>query len=147
MKTELKSIHDTINDFVKEDISRTGVFENLGIDSCCGGHKTLEESCREKGLDPEVVLKQLMDQGAESSPEQERNWVEAPLDELVDHIEHTHHAYLKKALPVINGLLEKVLGVHGERHPELNDLMQAFAELKADLEPHLMKEENILFPM
>jgi regulator of cell morphogenesis and NO signaling len=36
--------------------------------------------------------------------------------------------------------------VHGENHPELHQVKQAFAELRAELEPHMFKEERILFP-
>src|SRR5690606_4738276 len=43
-------------------------------------------------------------------------------------------------------LAEKVAGVHGGRHPELAQVRDLVAELKADLEPHLNKEERILFP-
>ncbi len=34
------------------------LFQNLGIDYCCGG-KSLEAACRERGLDAAAVLKQL----------------------------------------------------------------------------------------
>lgn len=37
--------------------------------------------------------------------------------------------------------------MHGERHPELTEVRTLFGALRADLEPHLMKEERILFPM
>jgi regulator of cell morphogenesis and NO signaling len=39
-----------------------------------------------------------------------------------------------------------VVGAHGARHPELQDVTATFAELRADLEPHLAKEERVLFP-
>ena len=69
------------------------------------------------------------------------------LVELVDHIEAVHHQYLWDELPRLAALLDKVRGVHGERHPELATIAEVFAELRADLEPHLMKEERVLFPM
>ena len=34
-----------------------------------------------------------------------------------------------------------------ERHPELVDIAACFATVRADLEPHLTKEERVLFPM
>lgn len=36
---------------------------------------------------------------------------------------------------------------HGDRHPELTDVQRTYTELQADLEPHLAKEERVLFPM
>jgi regulator of cell morphogenesis and NO signaling len=42
--------------------------------------------------------------------------------------------------------MDKVARVHGDNHPELLELKTAFDELSADLMPHMMKEETILFP-
>jgi regulator of cell morphogenesis and NO signaling len=67
--------------------------------------------------------------------------------ELVDHLEATHHAYLRDALPRAAALADKVASVHAERHPELAVISGLVAELRAELEPHLTKEERILFPM
>jgi regulator of cell morphogenesis and NO signaling len=47
----------------------------------------------------------------------------------------------------LDELAEKVASVHGERHPELLDVLADVKELRDDLEPHLMKEERVLFPM
>ena len=35
---------------------------------------------------------------------------------------------------------------HGENHPALRQLRDVFADLRAELEPHMAKEEQILFP-
>jgi regulator of cell morphogenesis and NO signaling len=67
--------------------------------------------------------------------------------QLVDHLEATHHRYLHGELPRLAALARKVEGVHGDRHPELRRVASTFTELHADLEPHLMKEERVLFPM
>ena len=67
--------------------------------------------------------------------------------ELVDHLESTHHRYLHSELPRLDTLAEKVASVHGERHPELLDVLADVKDLRDDLEPHLMKEERVLFPM
>jgi len=142
------NIHSLINEFTKEDMRRAKVLEGLGIDACCGGSKSLAAACAEKGLDPEVVLKKLVPIAEpEDSANEEEDWSEADLDDLVTHIEKTHHAYLKKVLPRLSSLIEKVVEAHGKRHPELLDLKEAFALLRADLEPHMMKEERVLFPM
>jgi len=36
---------------------------------------------------------------------------------------------------------------YGRRHPELKALKTTFTHLREDLEPHLLKEERILFPL
>jgi iron-sulfur cluster repair di-iron protein len=52
-----------------------------------------------------------------------------------------------KELPRLAALTDKVVGVHGTHHPELHSVKVTFTALRDDLEPHLMKEEQVLFPM
>jgi len=142
------TIHTPINDFIAEDVRRTGVFEELNIDACCGGYRTLAEACAEKGIDPESVLNQLMSYTPESDPVAAvKEGMDGSLSEAVDHLLQTHHTYLKEALPRLAALLDKVVNAHVARHPELNTVQELFGEVRADLEPHLMKEEQVLFPM
>ena len=142
------TIHTPINDFIAKDVRRTGIFEELEIDSCCGGHRTLAVACAEKGIDPEAILNQLL----ANMPENDSvaavvKGMDGSLSEAVDHLLETHHKYLKEALPRLATLLDKVVNAHVTRHPELNTVQELFGELRADLEPHLMKEEQVLFPM
>ena len=142
------TIHTPINDFIAEDVRRTGIFEELEIDSCCGGHRTLAVACAEKGIDPEALLNQLTAYVPESDPVAAVvEGMDGTLSEAVDHLLETHHKYLKEALPRLATLLDKVVDAHVARHPELTTVQELFAALRADLEPHLMKEEQVLFPM
>jgi regulator of cell morphogenesis and NO signaling len=142
------TIHTPINDFIAEDVRRTAIFEELNIDSCCGGHRTLAEACAEKGVDPEAVLNRLTTDSSENNPVAAVvEGMDGSLSEAVDHLLQTHHTYLKEALPRLAALLDKVVNAHVERHPELNTVREVFGEIRADLEPHLMKEEQVLFPM
>jgi regulator of cell morphogenesis and NO signaling len=118
--------------------------ERLGLDYCCGGGRSLAEACAEKGLDPAAVTEVLLDDAATGGAEA---WSAMGPAELVDHIEATHHAYLHDELPRLEALLAKVEGVHGERHPELAFVRASFDELADELDPHLAREERILFPM
>lgn len=117
--------------------------EAFGLDYCCGGARPLADSCGDLGLDPSNVLAAI--QAAEAQPAPE--WASMTPGPLVDHLEATHHAYLHTELPRLSALAEKVTGVHGDRHPELVEIQQAYETIRADLEPHLAKEERVLFPM
>ncbi len=119
------------------------VLESFGLDYCCGGQRPLADACAEAGVDPEVVVGAL---GA-IEPAQLPDWASMGPAELVDHLESTHHAYLHTELPRLDALAEKVASVHGANHPELMDVLADVRELRDDLEPHLMKEERILFPL
>jgi regulator of cell morphogenesis and NO signaling len=74
-------------------------------------------------------------------------WASMSVADLVDHLEATHHEYLHAELPRLSALARKVATVHGERHPELAQVASVYEELRGDLEPHLRKEEQVLFPM
>jgi len=121
--------------------------EGQGVDYCCGGHRSLKEACEVAGKAPEAILEALQGLG-EATPDtpSPQAWMEASLTALLAHIEATHHATLRRELPRLEGLLEKVLGAHGENHPELDEVFDLFQALASDLMPHLMKEEQILFP-
>ena len=78
----------------------------------------------------------------------EQRWDEAPLEDLIDHIIATYHRPLEEELPRLEAMLRKVNQVHGEKDPErLAALLEVFIELKDELTSHMMKEEQVLFPM
>jgi regulator of cell morphogenesis and NO signaling len=118
--------------------------EVRGLDYCCGGARSLEEACVAHGLDPDAVASELQ---AAVPDDQHPDWPAFGPTELVDHLEQVHHAYLWEELPRLTALIDKIVGVHGERHPELTGIASCFAEIRADIEPHLVKEEQVLFPL
>lgn len=136
----------TVGELVAERAGRSRIFEELGIDYCCGGRKPLEQACAELGLDLQQVLQQLEESDREPVPD-ERDWTQAKMTELADHIEQTHHVYLRNELPRLTELTGKVGRVHGENHPELVEVNSVFLGLRAELESHMQKEEQILFPI
>ena len=65
---------------------------------------------------------------------------------LVDYILNIHHAYVRKNAPLLIEFTTKVARVHGQANPEVIEIAELFKELVSELELHMMKEENILFP-
>ena len=130
-------------DLVTADPSLARQLERHGLDYCCGGTLSIAEACARQGLAVGAVIAELTTDTDQPSPA----WTTMPAGELVDHIEATHHRYLWRELPRLSALIDKVTSVHGSRHPELNDVARCFDSLRADLEPHLVKEERVLFPM
>jgi regulator of cell morphogenesis and NO signaling len=137
----------TISEIAAGSLAAVRVFERFGIDYCCGGKRPLDDVCREKGLSSDAVRSEL-DRASGPLPTADRDWESTPLTELIAHIVSTHHAYLRTELPRLNAQLDKVARVHGVKHADrLTGLPEVYAELRAELEPHMMKEENVLFPM
>lgn len=136
---------ETVGTWVARHPQTSRVFESLQIDYCCGGGKSLEEACWERQLDPQQVHARL-EEAVEKEEEPGEDWLQASLTELCDHIERTHHAYLRQELPRLAAMIDKVVDAHGEAHPELSEVRQVFRALRGELEPHMFKEERVLFP-
>jgi regulator of cell morphogenesis and NO signaling len=119
------------------------VLDRLGLDYCCHGDRSLEAACAHAGLDPAAVLAELR---AVPEPGEPEEWAGLDPAALCDHIEAVHHRYLHEELPSLDGLADKVESTHRDRHPELVEVRALVAALRADLEPHLAKEEQVLFP-
>jgi iron-sulfur cluster repair protein YtfE (RIC family) len=49
----------SVPDWIIEHPETLAVFQELGIDYCCGG-KSLETACRERGLNANTVLSHLL---------------------------------------------------------------------------------------
>jgi regulator of cell morphogenesis and NO signaling len=143
----LQTREPTVGELVVEKPARARVFENLGIDYCCGGKKPLSQACEEKGLDAKTVLRLLDVIDRQQASGSDRNWAGATMTELADHIEQKHHAYLRQELPRLDALTTKVANAHGPRRPELLEVRQLFLHFRAELESHMAKEEQILFPI
>lgn len=135
----------TVSDLVVERPGRSRVFEELGIDYCCGGEVSLAEACALAGLNLDEVVAEL-ERREDKRDGDASELARMSIGELVDHIVETHHAYLRDELPRLSFLVDKVTNVHGEIHPELLELRGVFEGLRAELEEHIAKEERMLFP-
>lgn len=119
------------------------VLELFGLDYCCGGQTRLTVACLEAGVDPDEVRAAVADLDVASDVE----WADLEPVELIAHILETHHTYLWDELPALEALAATVASVHGQRHPELIEVGALVAEFRAELEPHMAREERALFPM
>jgi regulator of cell morphogenesis and NO signaling len=119
------------------------VLERLRIDYCCHGSQSIQQACSRATITSDELLTLI---NSEPAGGEARSWEGAPLTDIIHFIVGTHHTYTRTTLQTLQGLGAKVRGVHGARHPELAALERLVHELTADLMPHMMKEEQILFP-
>ncbi|HEY9060679.1 MAG TPA: iron-sulfur cluster repair di-iron protein [Pseudobacteroides sp.] len=124
------------------------VFKEYNIDFCCGGNRPLSEAIREQKLNDREVISKL-DQAYEATNklQNQADFRKMSSSKLIDYIISKHHSYLKKMLPELGELTAKILRVHGPSHSDLFKVHKLFHTLKTELEQHLIKEEEILFPM
>ncbi len=136
----------TVREIAQAQPASVRVFEQFGIEYCCGGHKPLAEACTAKDIDVETVIAAL-EAASRSENAQMKDWTKEPLRKLAEHIVRTHHAYCKDELPRLSGLAAKVVNAHGGTNPELAVIQAKLAELTEELTDHLAEEEVVVFPM
>jgi regulator of cell morphogenesis and NO signaling len=139
-------VERTVGELVAERPGRSRVFQTFGIDFCCQGGRTLREACAQKGVAAESVVEQLevelLDKAAPAD-----NPAELPPHELTEYIVRTHHNFLRRELPRLHAMSERVAQVHGGHTPSLLELFDVFQGLHEELASHIMKEEQVLFPV
>lgn len=135
----------TVGELAAQDYRKVEVFKRHGVDFCCGGKKSLARVCSEKGINKELLEKELhLAETSAKLPSQDFYSWDAGF--LSDYIVQTHHQYVIRAMPLIFEYTQKVSKVHGVQHPETVEVANLFAKVMDDLNRHMMKEENILFP-
>lgn len=135
----------TVGELVAERPGRSRVFQTFGIDFCCQGGRTLREACEHKNLAVSSVVEQLEAELADKSAPG-KNPAGLPPDELVAYIVETHHEFLRRELPRLHAMSERVANVHGGHTPSLVELFRVFLALEEELEVHMANEEQVLFP-
>ena len=142
------NISQSIGEIVSMMPKASEVFKEYNIDFCCGGHRPLSEAIKEQKLNSQEVLQKL-----DAAYEETRKFAnqvdfrKMSPGELIDYIVNTHHVFVKRVLPELSELTTKILRVHGPNHSDLFKVHKLFHNLKTELEQHLIKEEEILFPM
>lgn len=135
----------TVADIATAAPATIPVFQQHEIDFCCKGRVPLAQACADKGIDTDAVLAEL--EAVARPAVGEPSWAEAPLHELIAHVQKRYHAHLREELPRLSEMLAKVVSRHGDHLPEtLLPLRDTFEPLRDELLSHMMKEDRVLFP-
>jgi regulator of cell morphogenesis and NO signaling len=103
----------TIGEIVALDYRAASVFKEVGIDFCCGGKKSIDETCSEKGIKKLELIEKLEKLG--STPNAgANNFIEWDPGFLCDYIVNTQHKYVLKNMPELLNYTEKIASVQGE---------------------------------
>lgn len=118
------------------------VFRRSGISFCCGGKLSLAEAAQTQGLAVGPLLDELRGLRTDAART-------APVETLplIDHILTRYHATHRTELDWLIPLAEKVEMVHGDHDEAPLGLTEALVALRDELENHMAKEEQVLFPM
>lgn len=148
-ETKKNLLGETLGNIVSEYPLTVAVMNTYKLDYCCGGKDTLKKAIDELSLKEESVVSDLIEvierQKAEGTAV--KKWEEESIATLIDYILSKHHTFMKDTLDELNELVYKILKVHFATDGEtLLKLHHLFGTLKTELEAHLIKEEERLFP-
>ncbi len=147
MSHTLLTPQHTVGEIVAGQPLLSRVFERLGIDYCCGGKRTLAAACAAKGLDAATVAVMLDAAATLAGARPAIDPAAMSLTALADHIEETHHAYLKEELPSLVEKADRVAAKHAWRDPRVTEVAATTRALAEEMFMHMVKEEQILFPL
>ena len=132
-----------VGEIVAENIKYAEVFYRHNIDFCCKGNISLEEAAKVKNVDLEQITTELQ---AINGIDDMTDYRQMSSEALIKDIIETHHEYIRENKDMIKALLKKVVSVHGDNHPELQDIYDLYNESIAQLSLHMENEEVNLFP-
>ena len=145
MKTTLLYAERTVGELAVELPDSIRVFEAWKIDYCWGVQTPLTAACSAVGKSIEAFAA-AMDTLSSVPDSSQRDWTGESLTTIAAHIVKTYHGYTREELETLDPLAVKVYGVHGSNRPELAEVLSLVRELAGDLVPHMLKEEQVLFP-
>ncbi len=122
----------------------SALFRKYDMDYCCGGKQTLARAAARKELDVDVIEAELAKLAEQPI---EKDWRSAPLAEIIDHIIVRYHDRHREQLPELILQATKVERVHADKPSVPKGLTKYLTMLHEELSSHMMKEEQILFPM
>ena len=135
----------TLASIVTNDSQSATVLEKYNLDFCCKGKRTLTEACAEKGLSVDELINEL-ETSRNAKQTGQMPFTEMSCEQMIGYILIHHHFYVKQSMPIIEGHLEKVAAKHGDRFPNMVEVLSLFTEIRHEMTSHMQKEEMILFP-
>jgi regulator of cell morphogenesis and NO signaling len=123
------------------------VFQRHGIDFCCGGKRTVADAAQRAQANAEALLADLYP--AVIAPGGTASGWDLPdsLADLGKLIVGRYHVALRRELPRLVAMANRVEQVHGAAMPETLPALAAHVrELAAELDRHMIEEEDTVFP-
>ena len=139
--------HAPVGQLVAEQPERARVFDAWASITAVAAKCPSDRRAQGLGLDVSDVLRQLEARDVVEVEHDRTDWSHSTIGALIDHIVAEHNDYLRRELPRLDVLVERVDQAHGGHHPELRGLRSVFNDFRAELESHIQKEEGILFPI
>ncbi|PVX33496.1 regulator of cell morphogenesis and NO signaling [Pasteurella langaaensis DSM 22999] len=124
----------------------TKLFREYDLDFCCGGSVELATAAAKKEVDLAELEARLAQLQQTAEPE-EKDWTQASYDDFTAYLVSRFHDGHRAQLPELIQLAETVERVHADRKDCPAGLSVELQAIFDELSQHMMKEEQILFPM
>ncbi len=133
-------------DIVKEHYRTATVFRKYGIEYCCGVRWPLKMVFETKNLAAGRIMEELTEACRVINIPGSLPYNSWKIDFLTDYIVNVHHEYLRRSLPEIKDHVTKFVGEHRKKYPFLTEVESKINFLDKIMIPHLLQEEEIIFP-
>jgi len=132
-----------ITEIVNENYVYGYVLYYLGIKFYDYSEKTLQEACREHGLDEQKVIKSL-EAVSQQSEDENIALRKYPVDLIIEYLVHAHYNFVKKRLPYLARLVDN-LPPDPNYQLIIDDLKFIFPLFVEDFIQHIYQEEDTFF--
>lgn len=134
----------SLTDLVLQHSACAAVLQRHRLDFCGKGSLTVAEAAAARGVDAEVVRRELEAAIGETPAGEDLRAVPTPV--LLSKLVQEHHQPVRQALPTVRGLAAKVHRVHGAHDRRLQSVRQHVETLAEALLVHFEEEERAIFP-
>lgn len=121
----------------------TALFRAEKLDFCCGGKVSLADAMAARQKDPSELTARLEALEASATPSD----MPDDVDGLIDHILARYHETHRREVPELIRMARRVEAVHRDNPNVPVGLADMLEHIGQELESHMQKEEQILFPM
>lgn len=121
----------------------TALFRAEKLDFCCGGQVPLADAMAARQKDPAPLIASLEALAAQARPVDEPQDVDGMIDMILERFHETH----RREIPELLRMARRVEAVHRDNPEVPAGLADMLERIGAELESHMQKEEQVLFPM
>ena len=140
---EIGFANRTLADIAATLPGSTGVFRRHKLDFCCGGRVPLAQAAVDRGLELDGLEAELAAVVTLGLPTERPDRTE----DLITLIETRYHATHRRELPELVRLARRVEAVQKANPAVPHGLAALLERMGSELEDHMRKEEELLFPL
>lgn len=131
-----------IAELIEKNYVFASVLYYFGIEFYNYSEETLEQVCRERGLNVQSVISSL-ETATQDDDLPNLNFL--PVEVIIEYLKHTHYVFVKHKLPYISRLIHSLGSAEAASCPAAEDLKFVFPLYIEDFIQHIYKEEDTLF--